>query len=163
MHLKFLFAIPLAVLICFAAAMTAPLFPSTHVNGTGSQNIVEAAAPAANATAGQAQLDRGKYLAHSVAMCVVCHSPKDEQGLPIASQAFQGGAIPAKPTYAGMATWAERAPALGPMAGGAGEDVIELLKTGIWRPSGQQPRNPMPQFRFSDEDARAVVAYLSTQ
>jgi len=130
---------------------------------------LQAAAPlaAAQATATAALdpatdklIQRGDYLTHSVAMCVVCHSPKDEKGLPIAGQAFQGGVIPARPSFPNMDPWAANAPALGPMAGGAPEDVVELLKTGIWRPSGHSPRPPMPPFRMSDEDARAVVAYL---
>ncbi|MBI5424207.1 MAG: c-type cytochrome [Opitutae bacterium] len=31
--------------------------------------------------------------------------------------------------------------------------------TGV-KPDGSMPRPPMPQFRLSEEDARAVVAYL---
>jgi mono/diheme cytochrome c family protein len=106
------------------------------------------------------QIRRGDYLTHSVAMCVVCHSPKDERGQPVAGQEFEGGIIPARPTYPKMASWAEQAPALGPLVGGATEEVIEFLKTGIVPRTGQPPRGPMPPFRLSDEDARAVVAYL---
>jgi mono/diheme cytochrome c family protein len=121
---------------------------------------VQAAAISAVDPASDALVQRGDYLTHSVAMCVVCHSPKDEKGLPVLSQQFQGGVIPARPTFPKMDPWAANAPALGPMVGGAPEDVVELLKTGIWRPSGHSPRPPMPPFRMSDEDARAVVAYL---
>ncbi len=106
------------------------------------------------------QIERGKYLANDVAMCVVCHSPKDGQGNPIREQAFHGGVIPAKATYPNMKAFATNAPALGPMVGGAPEDVEYLLQTGIWRPTGQSPRPPMPPFRLSEEDAKAVVAYL---
>lgn len=105
---------------------------------------------------------RGEYLTHSVAMCVVCHSPKDDRGRPILSQQFEGGVIPAKATYPKMPTWASHAPALGPLVGGTGEDVVTLLKTGITPRTGQAPRNPMPPFRLSDEDARAVVVYLQS-
>jgi mono/diheme cytochrome c family protein len=106
------------------------------------------------------QIRRGDYLTHSVAMCVVCHSPKDERGRPVAGQEFEGGIIPARPTYPKMASWAEQAPALGPLVGRASEEVIEFLKSGIVPRTGQPPRGPMPPFRLSDEDARAVVAYL---
>ncbi|GMV93650.1 MAG: hypothetical protein AMXMBFR82_34280 [Candidatus Hydrogenedentota bacterium] len=122
--------------------------------------------PAASAQADSAsnadQIRRGEYLTHSVAMCVVCHSPKDEHGQPILSQQFEGGVIPAKATYPKMATWASHAPALGPLAGGTGDDVITLLKTGIVPRTGKPPRGPMPPFRLSDEDARAVVACLQS-
>lgn len=108
------------------------------------------------------QIQRGEYLTHSVAMCVVCHSPKDEHGQPLLSQQFEGGVIPAQPTYPKMAKWASHAPALGPLVGGTGDDVITLLKTGIVPRTGKPPRGPMPPFRLSDEDARAVVAYLKS-
>lgn len=108
------------------------------------------------------QIRRGDYLTHSVAMCVVCHSPKDERGQPVAGQEFEGGIIPARPTYPKMASWAEQAPALGPLVGRASEEVIEFLKTGIVPRTGQPPRGPMPPFRLNDEDARAVVAYLQS-
>lgn len=107
-----------------------------------------------------AQIERGRYLANDVALCVVCHSPKDQEGNPIRNQAFMGGVIPAKATYTNMKPFASNAPALGPMAGGAPEDVEYLLQTGIWRPTGQSPKAPMPPFRLSEEDAKAVVAYL---
>lgn len=117
--------------------------------------------PAAKAAADKAaQIERGNYLANNVALCVVCHSPKDEQGNPIHNQAFHGGVIPARATYPSMKAWASNAPALGPMAGGVPDDVVYLLQTGIWRPTGQSPRPPMPPFRLSEEDAKAVVAYL---
>lgn len=107
-----------------------------------------------------AQIERGRYLANDVALCVVCHTPKDGKGLPIRDQAFHGGVIPAKATYPDMQAFATNAPALGPMAGGAPEDVAYLLETGIWRPTGKSPKAPMPPFRLSKEDAEAVVAYL---
>lgn len=121
-----------------------------------------AAAPAAPTPeeAKAALIERGRYLANDVAMCVVCHSPKDSKGNPIRDQAFHGGVIPAKATYPDMQAFAANAPALGPMAGGAPEDVAYLLETGIWRPTGKPPKAPMPPFRLSKEDAEAVVAYL---
>lgn len=112
------------------------------------------------ATRKAAEIERGKYLAQRASLCIVCHSPKDENGRPIYSRAFQGGVIPAQATYPKMATFATHAPALSPLVGGAPDDVVYLLQTGIWRPSGQSPRPPMPPFRLSEDDAKAVVAYL---
>ncbi len=106
------------------------------------------------------QIERGAYIAHYVAMCVICHTPKDDNGMPIQGREFEGGVIPVQPSYPSMKQWASNAPALGPLVGGAPEDVISLLQTGIWPRTKQSPRPPMPPFRFTEEDARAVVAYL---
>lgn len=106
------------------------------------------------------QLERGRYLAHSVAMCVICHSPKNEQGLPLEDRHFEGGVIPAKPTDPNMAPWADFAPALGPLVRGSEDEVLELLTTGIWPRTGRPPQPPMPPFRLSEEDAKAIVAYI---
>jgi mono/diheme cytochrome c family protein len=40
-------------------------------------------------------------------------------------------------------------------------DMVKLLTTGIWT-NGEHLRPPMPQFRLSQEDAEAVVAYLKS-
>lgn len=109
-----------------------------------------------------AEIERGKYIANNASLCVVCHSPKDEHGDPVLSQAFQGGVIPAKATYPEMTPFASHAPSLGPLAGGASDDVVYLLQTGIWRPTGKSPNPPMPPFRLTEEDAKAVVAYLQS-
>ena len=42
-------------------------------------------APAATPAA----LERGRYLTHSVAMCVQCHSPRDDQGAIIVGREFE--------------------------------------------------------------------------
>lgn len=109
------------------------------------------------------QIERGRYLTHSVAMCVICHSPKNEQGLPIDGQHFEGGVIPAKPTDPNMRPWTDFAPALPPMVRGTEDEVIELLTTGIWPRTGRSPEPPMPPFRLTEEDARAIVEFLKTQ
>jgi mono/diheme cytochrome c family protein len=109
------------------------------------------------------ELERGEYITHHVAMCIICHSPKDQRGEPILDRAFEGGMIPAKPTIPGMDPWASNAPALKPLAGGRTEEMIEFLQTGEWPDNMRdKPRPPMPPFRLSEEDARAVVMYLKT-
>jgi len=39
--------------------------------------------------------------------------------------------------------------------------MVTLLTTGVWR-DGKRPRPPMPQFRMTQQDAQAVVAYLKS-
>ena len=39
------------------------------------------------------QLERGRYIAHDVAMCVQCHTPRDASGALIEGQEFMGGAV----------------------------------------------------------------------
>jgi mono/diheme cytochrome c family protein len=118
---------------------------------------------AATVTPSKAEIERGEYITHHVAMCIICHSPKNERGEPKRDQAFEGGMIPAKPTIPGMAPWASNAPALKPLAGGRTEEMIEFLQTGEWPDNMRDaPRPPMPPFRLSEEDARAVVMYLKS-
>jgi hypothetical protein len=57
--------------------------------------------------------------------------------------------------------WASRAPAIAGLPGFTDEDEITLLTTGH-RPLGRSPDPPMPPFRFSRDDAAAIVAYLRT-
>lgn len=101
---------------------------------------------------------RGEYLAHHVAMCVICHSPRDARGQIVRQRAFQGGDIPMASPYEGE-DWAFEAPNI---AGGATlprADLVELLMTGQ-DSTGWSPRPPMPPFRMSQEDAAAVADYL---
>jgi mono/diheme cytochrome c family protein len=104
---------------------------------------------------------RGGYLANHVAMCVQCHSPHDRRGDLIRDQLFTGQAFPFKSPYPSGPKWAARAPALIRLPGWAEEDFVELLMTGR-RPNGHRPDPPMPQFRMSREDARAIAAYLNS-
>ncbi|HEV7733236.1 MAG TPA: cytochrome C [Candidatus Binatia bacterium] len=105
-------------------------------------------------------VDRGRYLANSVAMCVQCHSPRTEDGVLLRDQLFQGAPVPVQgPPF--DANWAVRAPAIAGLPGWAEEDAIVLLMTGH-RPTGETPRNPMPPFRFDRPDATAIVRYLKS-
>jgi mono/diheme cytochrome c family protein len=112
--------------------------------------------------AADARVSRGEYLVHHVAMCVQCHSPRDERGGLILERALQGGRIPVPaPQYPGMA-WALKPPRLAGLPGGySEEDLIRLLTRGE-KPRGGSPRPPMPPFRMQREDAEAIAAYLKS-
>lgn len=106
------------------------------------------------------RIERGRYLAHGVAMCVECHSPRDARGNLLRERLFTGGRIPFQSPYPGE-TWARNAPSLRNMAGYDEAQTIRLLGEGLSR-RGDEPQKPMPQYRMSEEDARALYAYLKS-
>lgn len=103
---------------------------------------------------------RGQYLTEQVAMCVQCHSPKDDAGRVIPERKFQGAPIPVVSPY-GARDWAVEAPGLAGLEFYDREGFIRLLTEGIAR-DGAPPKPPMPPFRMSAEDAGAIYDYLSS-
>lgn len=104
---------------------------------------------------------RGEYLVHSVAMCVQCHSPRDQRGNLIARELLTGGPLPVRgPSW--DAEWAYRAPALAGLPGFTDEQIVMLLTEGHAgdRPA---PRHPMPPFRMNRADAEAIASYLRSR
>jgi hypothetical protein len=101
---------------------------------------------------------RGEYLANRVAMCVQCHSMRDDKGAILESKKFRGGVIPFKSPWPDS-EWAYQAPSLAGLPGFTDEQIVALLTEG--RATGRQPpRSPMPPFRMSQDDAAAIAAYL---
>lgn len=114
-----------------------------------------------NQESNQNLIEQGKYLVHDVAKCVVCHSPKDNNGNVIKSRLLQGAPIPVDNPYPNQ-PWAFRAPELAGLPGGwNAESLVTFLTTGK-TPTGHAIRWPMPSFRMKKEDAQAVVAYLQS-
>ncbi len=103
-------------------------------------------------------VERGKYIVKSVAMCEQCHTPRNADGTLDQSRLLGGAAVSWRPATA-SANWPLTAPRIGgtPPAGDA--DMVKLLTTGIWT-NGQPLRFPMMPFRMNESDAKAVVAYL---
>jgi len=104
--------------------------------------------------------ERGRYLAHHVALCVECHSPRDESGAIIPGQEFTGAPIPVRP--AGRSDWALQAPRNRGLPGYTPELAIRLLTEGGVDRDGRQLRPPMPHFRMTVQDAADVIAYLKS-
>lgn len=105
------------------------------------------------------QVEHGKYLVHHVAMCVKCHSPKEQGAEIVEKQKLTGGTIPIENPFPNEA-WALRAPSLVGLPGGwAREEFVHFLQTGE-PPTEHQIRLPMPPFRMNEKDAQAVAAYL---
>jgi mono/diheme cytochrome c family protein len=106
-------------------------------------------------------IGRGRYIVEQVALCVECHTPRDENGQLLRSKHLDGAPVPVKaPPYPRM-KWALKAPALAGLPGYTKEEGIRLLTQGITR-DGRTPDPPMPPFRMNRTDAEAVVAYLQS-
>jgi mono/diheme cytochrome c family protein len=104
---------------------------------------------------------RGKYIVEQVAMCVECHTPRDDNGQLLRSKYLDGAPVPVKaPSYPNI-QWAVKAPALAGLPGYTKEEGVRLLTEGITR-DGRRPNPPMPQFRMTRADAEAVVGYLQS-
>ena len=135
-------AVMLALLGRVAAAQEAGERPSGRRAGEGSP------------------VERGKYLVHDVAMCVMCHTPHTADGRLVSERLLQGSPMPVSSPFPRQ-RWAFRAPALAGLGGFSEEAIVTLLQTGA-RPGGETPEPPMPPFRMTEEDARAVAAYLKS-
>ena len=105
-----------------------------------------------------ASIERGRYLTHEVAMCVQCHSPRDEKGRILEGREFLGAAMPIQSPYPSV-QFAFNAPNIRELARSHADSVIRLLRTGIDR-NGKAPDLPMPPFRMNAEDAESIVLYL---
>lgn len=107
-------------------------------------------------TNNSAQIARGKYLVQRVAMCGDCHTPRDDKGMPLPGKELAGAPLGFKP-LAPM-PWAPTAPEIAGLPGWKDAQIVTFLTTG--KLDGREPNPPMPGYRFSGPDARAVVAYL---
>jgi len=105
-------------------------------------------------------IERGKYIVESVAMCELCHTPRDAHGNPDRGRWLQGGPAQLRPSYPSP-YWALVEPKIGGGPPGTDADFIRLLTTGIAR-TGVAPNPPMPPFRMTRADAEAVLAYLKS-
>jgi mono/diheme cytochrome c family protein len=102
---------------------------------------------------------RGKYLVESVAMCQDCHSPRNEKGEFDPSQWLQGANMECAPLH--PMPWAEVATPIAGLPTLSFSEAVKLLATGLM-PDGGLLLPPMPQYRFTREDAEAAVAYLKS-
>jgi cytochrome c553 len=107
-----------------------------------------------------AQTAHGKYLVDQVAMCGDCHTPRTATGALIADRALQGAPLDFRPIH--PMPFAQQAPALaGVPAHYTAAQFATFLQTGK-RPDGSVPLPPMPAYRFSKQDAWAVVDYIKS-
>ena len=146
---------------------TAAFWLLALVGGTTGVALVVHAGPqaqisnpsAARPNSTNAQLvSRGKYIVEDVAVCTQCHTPHMGSGELDRARWLEGSALWLQPSIPDP-NWPLRAPRLAGSPPGSDADLVSLLTTGQWR-GGERLRPPMPQFRMSNEDAQAVVAYL---
>jgi mono/diheme cytochrome c family protein len=121
--------------------------------------------PAGNAkggatSGGQTLVERGRYIVENVAMCELCHTPRDANGNPDHGRWLMGGPTQLRPAYPSP-YWTQIEPRIGGRPPGTDADFIKLLTTGISR-TGNPPNPPMPPFRMTRSDAEAVLAYLKS-
>src|SRR5262249_39327921 len=106
------------------------------------------------------QIERGRYLAHDVAMCVQCHTPRAADGSLIAEQEFMGGAFPVTaPAFLRNEDWCIVTPRIAGLPDFTPDEAVQFLMSGA-RLGRHKPRWPMPPYRLSRDDAEAIVAYL---
>jgi mono/diheme cytochrome c family protein len=141
-----------------AAWSTAVLLLATLANGARAETTAPSGAPNTTSAAASGDVERGRYLTQSVAMCVQCHTPRNADGTLDETRLFQGAAVPVESPFPAQ-EWATQAPAIAGLVSFNADDELSLLTTGHRR-DGHMPKPPMPPFRLSQDDARAVIAYL---
>jgi mono/diheme cytochrome c family protein len=104
----------------------------------------------------QALVKRGDYLVNQIARCGDCHTPRDAKGRLDMTRRLRGAKMWFAPKDDAK-EWSDKAPDI-TAAGKAGtwteERMIKLLST------GKESDPPMPAYRMTVEDAKAVTAYL---
>ena len=104
----------------------------------------------------QALIKRGDYLVNQVARCGDCHTPRDARGRLDMTRHLRGARMWFTPKD-NAKEWSDKAPDI-TAAGRAGkwtEDrMIKFLST------GKESDPPMPAYKMTVEDAKAVTAYL---
>jgi mono/diheme cytochrome c family protein len=148
------------LLLSLLGGVAAGQEPSTGSDASGERRSASREQQAIPAKGPRGSVEHGRYLVHDVAMCVECHSPRDENGDIIPGQEFTGAPIPVRP--AGRSDWALRAPRNRGLPGYTSELAIRLLTQGGVDRDGRQLRPPMPRFRMTVQDAADVVAYLKS-
>jgi hypothetical protein len=103
-------------------------------------------------------IEHGRYIAEHVAMCVECHSGRDQQGNIIDAERYLGAPIPVGPAWA--TDWALRAPRNRGLPGYDDAMAMRLLTEGSIGRDGVQLKLPMPRFRMTPQDAADVIAFL---
>ena len=115
---------------------------------------------AKESAAGASEVARGKYLVENVAMCVECHTPRNERGELKHDAWLHGAPIWIRPV-AKIPNWADHAPALAGFPSLSEEEGERVLEKGTG-PEGEELRPPMHIYHMNHADAKAIIAYLKS-
>ncbi len=129
--------------------------------------LMTAAMLAMSAMAAQGQDSaetRGKYLVEEVAKCQDCHTARSDKGELDTAKWLKGATLDFQPIQP-MPGWHKTSPDLTSTGRiwkrWGDEKFVRFLTTGLG-PSGHAADAPMPAYKLTEEDAKAVVAYLKT-
>jgi mono/diheme cytochrome c family protein len=106
--------------------------------------------------AGDAQIQRGAYLVNEIARCGDCHTPRNDKGVLDTKQHLEGSPIWFTSNIK-FKKWEKKVPditASGIATKWTEEKLVKFLST------GEQVDMPMPAYKMTVEDAKAVTAYL---
>jgi hypothetical protein len=142
----------IACLIMVLSGFTAPL------RGPATARVDAAQQPQATSVLPHGNVEHGQYLAEHVAMCVECHSGRDEKGNIVESRKFRGGLIPFSPPWPN--DWATIVPPNRGLPGYNDAQALRLLTQGAIGRDGRQLKPPMPRFRMTVQDAADLIAFL---
>ena len=156
--LKRLTALAVVPVLAWGASLMTSAFFTSGVNAQTALAQTNGAAPA-QGTYTQEQIDRGRYLVEGAAMCGQCHSPRNDKGELQMDQWLHGGPVPLLTPKGYAKKWAYKAPRLAGLPQHTDEQLVTLLTTGVNR-DGREPMPPMPPYRMTADDARAIAAYL---
>jgi hypothetical protein len=115
----------------------------------------------------ESPVERGHYIVDTVAVCQDCHTPRNEQGLPIAESYLAGADCFAQLPNGSCLNTRNLTNHETGLQNRSDDDIKRMIRDGI-RPAvtGDQPLSPvMPYYIFhnmSEADLDAVVAYLRT-
>src|SRR5260370_13752214 len=117
--------------------------------------------PKAEGKADDAQIKRGEYLVNTIARCGTCHTPRNDKGEPNMARHLQGTTLPFAPKIKPK-EWEDAAPDI-TMSGKSGEwteeAMVKFLTTGA-DGKGEKPEPPMPAYKMTAEDPKAVTHYI---
>jgi mono/diheme cytochrome c family protein len=103
-----------------------------------------------------ALIAEGRRLVENVGLCSDCHTARLRTGEFDRTRWLQGSPLPFAPSV--EMPWAAVAPPIAGLRTYSDAEAIVFLTTGA-RAAGPL-RPPMPQYRFNETEARAIVAYL---
>jgi mono/diheme cytochrome c family protein len=115
------------------------------------------------AQADSAAVKRGRYLVEQVSKCGDCHTPS-VAGVPDKTRWLKGSVLDFQPMHP-VPGWAAAAPDITSTSAlwksWGDQALVRFFVTGL-APDGKPPAPPMPPYTITNQDARAIVAYLKS-